>query len=227
MLDTLSSTAQFLIPLAQIVGINIVLSGDNAVVIALAARALPPVQQKKAVVWGSGAAIIMRIALTLTAVALLAMPYLKLVGSVLLIWIGIGLLDSDEGEGDIKSSESLFDAIRTILVADLVMSLDNVLGVAAAAKGSFSLLIIGLALSIPLVIFGANMLLRMMERFPVIITLGALLLGYVGGEMAVTDPAVEGWVDLHFHALHVIVPITCAALVFLVGRTLGARKLVA
>ena len=224
MLEMLFSPEQFLIPLAQIIGINIVLSGDNAVVIALASRALPPAQQKKAVVWGSGAAIVMRIVLTLTAVALLQMPYLKLLGSVFLIWIGIQLLNSEEGDGEIESSENLSTAIRTILMADLVMSLDNVLGVAAAAHGNFTLLIIGLGISIPLVIFGANMLLKLMERFPIIITLGAALLGYVSGEMAVTDPAVMNWVDLHFHALHAIVPITCAALILVVGKFLGAKK---
>ena len=224
MFEYLTSPELFLIPLAQIIGINIVLSGDNAVVIALASRALPPDQQKKAVVWGSGAAIVMRIILTLTAVALLSMPYLKLIGSVFLMWIGIQLLNSDEGEGEIESSSNLTAAIRTILVADLVMSLDNVLGVAAAAKGSYALLIIGLAISIPLVIFGANMLLRLMERFPIIITIGAALLGYVGGEMAVTDPAIMGWIDVNFHSLHQIVPISGAVLILAVGKFLNARK---
>jgi len=224
MMEFLTSPEQFLIPLAQIIGINIVLSGDNAVVIALASRSLPPAQQKKAVVWGSAAAIVMRIVLTLTAVALLNLPYLKLIGFVFLMWIGVGLLNSDEGEGDIESSQNLATAIRTILIADLVMSLDNVLGVAAAAKGNFTLLILGLAISIPMVIFGANMLLRLMERFPIIITIGAALLGYVGGEMAVTDPAVRDWVNLNFHVLHEIVPITCAALIVIVGKALAARK---
>jgi YjbE family integral membrane protein len=226
MLDAFSSTAQYLIPLAEIVGINIVLSGDNAVVIAMAASTLPVGQQKKAIVWGSGAAIVMRILLTLTAVALLSVPYLKLVGSVVLIWIGIRLLDADASndEGEIKSGASLLAAIRTILFADVVMSLDNVLGVAAAAEGNIPLLIIGLGLSIPVVIFGANVLLRLMQRFPVIITLGAVLIGYVGGEMAVSDPAISGWVDLNFHALQAIVPIACGALVLLVGKFLGARK---
>lgn len=226
MLEVFTSVEQYLIPLAQIVGINIVLSGDNAVVIALAARALPPRQQRKAVVWGSGAAIVMRIMLTLTAVALLSVSYLKLVGAVVLLWIGIRLLDAntDHGEGDIKSSDSLLAAIRTILFADVVMSLDNVLGVAAAAEGNVPLLIIGLALSIPLVIFGAHVLLRLMQRFPVIVTLGAVLIGYVGGEMAVSDPAISGWVDLNFHALRLIVPIASGVLVLLVGKLLGARK---
>ncbi len=224
MIEFISSPQLFWIPLAQIIGINIVLSGDNAVVIALAARSLPPVQQRKAIVWGSGAAIAMRIVLTLTAVALLAMPYLKLIGAVLLLWIGIQLLNSDEGDAEINSSDNLITAIKTILVADLVMSLDNVIGVAAAAKGNVPLLIIGLAISIPLVVFGASMLLKLMERFPFIITFGGALLGYVAGEMAVTDPAIADWVNLHFHSLHEIVPIGCTLVVLVVGKWLGKRK---
>ena len=219
-----SSLQNLLIPLLQIIGINIVLSGDNAVVIALASRALPPEQQRLAIAWGSGAAIVMRIVLTFTAVALLEMPYLKLVGSLFLIWIGIQLLDSDEDGDAIESGSTVATAIRTILVADLVMSLDNVLGVAAAAKGNTLLLVLGLAISIPLVIFGANLLLRLMERFPIIVTLGAALLGYVGGEMAVNDLAVVGWIDSHFYALHQIVPIGCAAFIVVVGKLMAARR---
>ena len=219
-----SSLQNLLIPLLQIIGINIVLSGDNAVVIALASRALPPEQQRRAIAWGSGAAIVMRIVLTFTAVALLEMPYLKLVGSLFLIWIGIQLLDSDEEDGPVESGGTVATAIRTILIADLVMSLDNVLGVAAAAKGNTLLLVLGLGISIPLVIFGANLLLRLMERFPIIVTLGAALLGYVGGEMAVNDLAVVGWIDSHFYALHQIVPIGCAAFIVVVGKLMAARR---
>ena len=224
MMELLSSPQLFWIPLAQIIGINIVLSGDNAVVIALAARSLPPKQQKMAVLWGSGAAIVMRIVLTLTAVALLSMPYLKLVGSALLLWIGIQLINADDDGENIESSNNLGAAIKTILVADLVMSLDNVIAVAAAAKGSFALLIIGLAISIPLVIFGATMLLKLMERFPIIITIGAALLGYVSGEMAVTDPIALPWIDANFSSLHHILPISFAALVVIVGKLLNRRK---
>ena len=220
----LSSLQTLFIPLLQIIGINIVLSGDNAVVIALASRALPPEQQRRAIAWGSGAAIVMRIVLTFTAVALLEMPYLKLIGSLFLIWIGIQLLDSDEEDGPVESGGTVATAIRTILIADLVMSLDNVLGVAAAAKGNTLLLVLGLGISIPLVIFGANLLLRLMELFPIIVTLGAALLGYVGGEMAVNDLAVVGWIDSHFYALHQIVPIGCAAFIVVVGKLMAARR---
>lgn len=172
---------------------NIVLSGDNAVVIAMAARSLKPEQQNKAIFWGSAAAIVMRIILTLVAIQLLAMPYLKIVGALLLVYIGVDLLSGggdEEGHG--KEINSMGAAIRTILIADLVMSLDNVLAVAAAAKGNVPLLVLGLLISIPLIIFGSTLLMKVMERFPIIITLGAALLGFLAGEMLLTDPAFIG-----------------------------------
>ena len=184
---------EFWVGLAKIIGVNIVLSGDNAVVIALAARSLPVHQQKKAVFWGAGAAIVMRIVLTIFAVQLLTLPWLKLVGSLLLFWIGVKLLIEEDGGDNIESSDNLMAAIKTILIADLVMSLDNVIAVAAAAGGSMTLLILGLAISIPLVIFGATLLLSLMERFPIIITIGAALIGMVAGEMLVTDIALKDW----------------------------------
>ena len=192
MLEELMTQA-FWVGLAKIIGVNVILSGDNAVVIALAARSLPQKQQTQAVIWGSAAAIVMRVILTLFAVALLTLPWLKLVGSLLLFWIGVKLLIPEEGDEDIPASDQLLSAIKTILVADLVMSLDNVIAVAAAAGGSVVLLILGLAISIPLVIFGATLLLKLMERFPVIITIGAGLIGWVAGEMLVADSALEGW----------------------------------
>src|SRR2546422_9669829 len=155
MLEYLVS-AEFWVGLVKIIGVNIILSGDNAVVIALAARSLPPKQQTQAIIWGSGAAIVMRIILTLFAVALLTLPWLKIVGSVLLFWIGVKLLVPEEDDAEIEASTQLLSAIKTILIADLVMSLDNVIAVAAAAGGSILLLILGLAISIPLVIFGAT-----------------------------------------------------------------------
>ena len=192
MLEEVMSQA-FWLGLLKIIGVNVILSGDNAVVIALAARSLPAKQQKQAIIWGSGAAIVMRIVLTLFAVALLELPWLKIIGSVLLLWIGVKLLIPEEGDEDIKASDQLLAAIKTILVADLVMSLDNVIAVAAAAGGSLMLLILGLAISIPLVIFGATLLLKLMDRYPVIITIGAGLIGWVAGEMLITDRALEGW----------------------------------
>jgi YjbE family integral membrane protein len=185
------SSAAFWAALGSIILANIVLSGDNAVVIALAARSLPPHQQKQAIFWGSAAAIVMRIILTVIAVEMLKWPWLKVVGGLLLLYIGISLLSEDDGGGEgHDQAGGMLSAIRTILVADLVMSLDNVLAVAAAAKGNTPLLVIGLAISIPLIIFGSTLLLKVMERFPIIITLGAALLGFLAGEMLLTDPAV-------------------------------------
>ncbi|MEY4748568.1 MAG: putative rane protein TerC family [Pseudomonadota bacterium] len=217
------------VALLKIIWVNILLSGDNAVVIALAARNLPARQQNLAILGGSGAAIVLRVVLTLFAVALLQYPFLKLVGSILLLWIGVQLLAGGDDEGDVQASDSLMVAIRTILVADLVMSLDNVIAVAAAANSApenmrTPLLIAGLALSIPLIIFGSTLLLKLMQRFPVIITIGAALLGYVAGEMAVSDPAISGWFEAHLHGWEAPLSLACAAGVVLVGKWLAARS---
>ena len=175
----------------SIVLANIVLSGDNAIVIAMAARTLKPEQRSKAIFWGSAAAIVMRIILTIVAIQLLSLPYLKIIGAILLVYIGVDLLKGEDEEGDDgKEINGMLAAIRTVLIADLVMSLDNVLAVAAAAKGNLSLLVLGLLVSIPLIIFGATLLTKVMERFPIIITIGAALLGFLAGEMLLTDPAV-------------------------------------
>ena len=193
-------TSQFWLGLGAIIWVNIILSGDNAVVIALAARSLPQRQQKLAILWGAAAAVVLRIILTIVAVEMLKLSFLKLIGGVLLFWIAVKLLvPEDEGDGDVKSSEHLIGAIKTILIADLVMSLDNVIAVAAVAKGSILLLVLGLVISIPLVVFGATMLMKVMERYPVIITVGAALIGYVAGEMLVTDPTVVEWFKLNAH----------------------------
>src|SRR5512146_1045767 len=185
--------------LGAIIWVNLLLSGDNAVVIALAARSLPQRQQGTAVFWGSAAAIVMRVLLTVFAVALLQLPWLKLVGGLLLLWIGVKLLVPEDGDESIEGGDSLLQAIKTILIADLVMSLDNVIAVAAAAEqgpqhAKILLLVLGLAISIPIVIFGSTVMLRMMERFPVIITLGGALLGYIAGALMATDPAIRDWV---------------------------------
>lgn len=224
MLPDLASET-FWIGLAQIIGVNIVLSGDNAVVIALAARSLPERQQKTAVLWGSGAAVVMRIVLTIFAVALLTLPWLKLAGAALLLWIGVKLLMPEAGDAHLESSGNLMAAIRTILIADLVMSLDNVIAVAAAAKGSYTLLVLGLAISIPLVIFGATLLLKLMGRFPIIVTIGAGLLGWVAGDMATTDPVVKYWVDANAAWLHTGAPVIGVVSVVGLGTWLGRRAL--
>ena len=219
------TSPDFWVALLQIIGINIVLSGDNAVVIALAARSLPAAQQRRAVAWGSGAAVAMRIVLTIVAVELLRLPYLKLVGAGLLLWIAVQLLlpEHDSDEGGAAGISNMASAIRTILIADLVMSLDNVIGVAAAAKDSIPLLVIGLAISIPLVVFASTLLLTLMSRFPIIITIGAALLGWVAGEMAVSDPALRDWVEAQAAYLHYVAPALGAIGVVLVGRWLAAR----
>jgi YjbE family integral membrane protein len=216
-------SAVFWIGLLKIIWINIILSGDNAVVIALAARSLPPHQQNKAVIFGSGAAVVLRIALTVVAAKLLALPYLQVIGGLLLLWIGVQLLgDEDEGEGEAKEYGSLAAAIRTILIADLVMSLDNVIAVAAAAKGSMTLLILGLAISIPLVIFGSTLMIKLMERFPIIVVLGAALIGWVGGETIISDTALHGMLAAD-PWLHYAGAAFGAAFVVVVGKVLQAR----
>ncbi len=226
----------FWIGLLKIIGVNIILSGDNAVVIALAARSLPARQQKLAVFWGAGAAVVLRILLTIFAVALLTLPWLKLVGSLLLFWIGVKLLIPEEGDDEIEASEHLITAIKTILIADLVMSLDNVIAVAAAAGGSYLLLILGLAISIPLVIFGATLLIKLMDRFPIIITAGAGLIGWVAGEMLVADLALKGWFTamgveyrndspyVGGYSLEIIAAATGFVIVVALGKWLAGRK---
>jgi YjbE family integral membrane protein len=204
---------------------NIVLSGDNAVVIAMAARTLEPAQRGKAIFWGSAAAIVMRIVLTIVAIQLLTLPYLKLIGAVLLVYIGVDLLKGeDEGDGNGKEVNGMLAAIRTILIADLVMSLDNVLAVAAAAKGNVPLLVLGLLVSIPLIVFGATLLTKVMERFPVIITIGAGLLGFLAGEMLLTDPAVTGWFGPMSEQTVTIGGVAGAILVVALGTWLTKRQ---
>jgi len=213
----------FWIGLLKIIWINIILSGDNAVVIALAARSLPAHQQKKAILFGSAAAVVLRIILTVVAAKLLQMSFLQVVGGLLLLWIGVQLLSEEEGEeGHVKESGGLMAAVRTILIADLVMSLDNVIAVAAAAKGNDVLLLLGLAISIPLVIFGSTLMIRLMERFPIIITLGAGLIGWVGGETIVSDVALKD-VVVNYPWLHYVAAAAGAAFVVALGRTLQKR----
>ena len=228
--------AAFWVGLGKIIWVNLLLSGDNAVVIALAARSLPPQQQKMAVLWGAGAAVVMRVILTIFAVALLTLPWLKIVGGVLLLWIGVKLLVPEEDEEEVASSDNLWQAIKTILIADLVMSLDNVLAVAAAADSAaptpdmvamkYTLLVLGLGISIPIVIFGSTLMLKLMERWPVIITLGGALLGWIAGEMMVTDPAIDAWVEHNAAWLEQwrVAAIVGAVIVIVVGTLIAKRK---
>ena len=219
-------TPQFWLAALEIVVINILLSGDNAVVIALACRNLPPRQRRWGVLWGAIGAIVLRVVLTFFAVSLLKISYLKIVGSLLLLWIGVKLIAEEGGEGgsDIKASDRLLAAVRTVIIADLVMSIDNVLGVAAAAKGSLLLLIFGLAVSVPLVIGGAQIILRLIERFPSLIVAGGGLLGFVAGELLVEDSAIADWVHAQAPWLKWVAPIAGIALVVGPAKWLAARQ---
>ncbi|WP_371365237.1 hypothetical protein SRRS_01070 [Sporomusa rhizae] len=178
---------EFLLALASIMMVNIVLSGDNAVVIAMASRCLPQKQQKMAILWGSAGAIGLRVVLTLVAVVLLQIPYVQFIGGLLLIWIAAKLLMEDNGEENVEAGATFWAAIKTIIVADLVMSLDNTLAIAAVAKGDFLLLSIGLALSIPLIIFGSQIIIKIMDRFPIVVYAGAALIAWTAGEMMMAD----------------------------------------
>jgi len=219
-------TPQFWLAALEIVVINILLSGDNAVVIALACRNLPPHQRRWGVFWGAIGAIVLRIILTFFAVSLLQLSWLKIIGGVLLLWIGIKLIAEEDGEGstDVRASDRLLSAVRTVVIADLVMSIDNVLGVAAAAKGSLLLLVFGLVVSVPLVIGGAQLIMRLIERFPILIVLGGGLLGYVAGELVVEDSAVVDWVHVHAVWLSWAAPIAGVAFVVGSAKWLEARR---
>ncbi|MFZ4650765.1 MAG: TerC family protein [Rubrivivax sp.] len=194
------STPEFWIAVGQIIMIDILLGGDNAVVIALACRKLPPKQRAQGIIWGTAGAIGLRVVLIFFALTLLAIPFLKLVGAALLVWIGIKLLaPDDEGGHDVQASDRLWAAVKTVIVADLVMSVDNVIAIAGAAEGAggqhkMPLVVFGLLVSIPIIVWGSQFVIRLMDRFPVVITLGGMLLGWIAGTMAVTDPAVVGWV---------------------------------
>lgn len=171
----------------SIIVLNLVLSGDNAVVIALATRKLPASSQNKAIVIGTAGAVVLRILLMLIAIELLTMPYVKIIGAILLFYIAYDLLKTNEEETEVKSETTLLSAIRTIIIADLVMSLDNVLAIAGVADGHFMLAGLGLIISIPIVIFGSQVILKLMDRFHWLIWVGALLIAYTAGSMLVED----------------------------------------
>jgi len=219
-------TPQFWLAALEIVVINILLSGDNAVVIALACRNLPPAQRRWGVFWGAIGAIVLRVILTFFAVSLLQLSYLKIIGGALLVWIGIKLIAEEDGEGghDVRGSDRLLAAIRTVVIADLVMSIDNVLGVAAAARGNLLLLIFGLVVSVPLVIGGAQLIMRLIERFPVLIVAGGGLLGFVAGELIVDDSAIADWIHAHAAWLTWAAPVIGIALVVGPAKWLAGRR---
>jgi YjbE family integral membrane protein len=222
----MSGMSQAVIALAQIMLINVVLSGDNAVVIALACRRLSPAHQRLAFIWGSVGVVVLMVGLTACVVYLLSLPYLEIVGSILLMWIGIKLLVAEDGEeeGKVAQKATLTAAIRTIIIADMIMSLDNVLAMAAAAKGHLWMLIVGLVVTVPVILFGSALLMKLMARYPVFIMIGAALIGWVSGEMVISDPAIKGWIDANMTSLHTLSPIVCAVAVIAIGKALEHRS---
>ncbi|MET3178280.1 integral membrane protein, YjbE family [Variovorax sp. YR750] len=228
---------EFWVAVGQIIMIDILLGGDNAVVIALACRKLPAHQRTQGILWGTAGAIVLRVILIFFALTLLAIPFLKLVGAILLVWIGVKLLapEHDDGHGNISGSDKLWGAVKTVIVADLVMSVDNVIAIAGAAQGAgdshqMPLVIFGLLVSIPIIVWGSQLVIKLMDRFPMIITAGGMLLGWIAGTMAVSDPALANtaawtWVpklpqtDTIKYAAGVI----GALLVLVIGKWVAAR----
>jgi YjbE family integral membrane protein len=223
-------TANFWIAVGQIIMIDILLGGDNAVVIALACRQLPDKLRTKGILWGTAGAIVLRVILIAFALTLLQLPYLKLVGAALLLWIGIKLLvpEEEDEHSNIAGSDKLWGAVKTVIIADLVMSVDNVIAIAGAATGAGSthqlpLVIFGLLVSIPIIVGGSQLVLKLMDRFPMVITIGGMLLGWIAGTMAHTDPAIK-----HLLPQDVIIGyglgVSGAAFVFLVGYFLKSKQ---
>ncbi len=219
------ATPQFWVAVVEIIFVNILLSGDNAVVIALACRNLAPRQRRLGIFWGVLGAIGLRIVLTFFAMNLLGYPWLRLIGGALLLWIGVKLIAQDDGgEHNVKASDRLLTAVWTIIVADLVMSLDNVVAVAAAAKGDGPLIVFGLIISIPIVVVGSQIFMRLIVRFPVLVVAGGGLLGYIAGEMAVEEPALQSWIKANAAGVTWIVPLVGFAVVVAIGLWLTRRR---
>ncbi|MCW2275663.1 YjbE family putative metal transport protein [Rhodoblastus acidophilus] len=222
-------SAAFSIPLLEIIWIDILLSGDNAVVIAMACRSLPAHRQKLGIGLGAATAVILRIIFATIITQLLAVPYLRIAGGALLLWIAIKLVKAEEeDENHVAAHETLFGAVRTIALADLVMSLDNVVAVAAASKGHIQLFVIGLLISIPFVVGGASLISGLIQRFPALIWFGGALLGWISGEMIASDPLVigltQGGSAAHGSYEAYIAPVLGAAIVVAVGQFLSRRK---
>ncbi|MEZ5533537.1 MAG: TerC family protein [Steroidobacteraceae bacterium] len=221
------TTPEFWIAVGQIIVIDILLGGDNAVVIALASRRLPQAQRRQAIFWGVFGAVALRVVMIFFALKLLQIPYLKLGGGLLLLSIGIKLLlPQHDGEGhDIKASTHLLGAVRTIVLADAVMSLDNVIAIAAAAKDHLGLVIFGLLVSVPIIVWGSKFVLKLMDRFPIVIVGGAALLGWIAGDMIAHDVAIhDKVVALLPGPLAWAAPVAGALLVVIIGKVLAARQ---
>ncbi|HEY1399466.1 TerC family protein [Roseateles sp.] len=239
-MDMLTSP-EFWLAVGQIILIDILLGGDNAVVIALACRKLPPALRTKGILWGTAGAIVLRVVLIFFALTLLKLPFLKLVGGVLLLWIGIKLLipEAEDGHEKLEASDKLWGAVKTVIIADFVMSLDNVIAIAGAAEGAggqhqMPLVIFGLLVSIPIIVWGSQLVIKLMDKFPIVITLGAMLLGWIAGTMLVTDPALNAWVPMQAGSkpgttevlpqVYYALGIGGALFVLLVGKLLAARR---
>jgi len=222
-------TAPFWVAVGQIILIDILLGGDNAVVIALACRGLPPKQRKLGIIYGTAGAIVLRVILIAFALALLAVPYLKIVGAVLLVWIGVKLLvpHDEDAHANISPSDKLWGAVKTVIIADLVMSVDNVIAIAGAAQGAgdhqLPLVIFGLLVSIPIIVAGSQIVLKLMDRFPMIITFGGMLLGWIAGQMAYTDPVLRGIVPAD-KTFEYAAAAAGALLVLAAGKVIQARR---
>src|SRR5258708_7367995 len=215
---------QFWLLLVQIMAVNIILSGDTAVVIALACRNLPPKEQKLGIFFGAGAAVVLLILFTIFVAYLLGIPFLRIVFGALLFWIAYKLmLPQDEGE-NVEAAATLWQAIKIVVIADIIMSFDNIVAVAAVAKGNFTLLIIGLAVSIPMVGYGATLLIKLLNRFPIIIPGAAALIGFVGGQIVLADPIWKDWIEHQAPWAPEVVPLACSVLVVLVGRLVAPAQ---
>ena len=223
-------TAHFWFAVGQIIMIDILLGGDNAVVIALACRQLPVHLRLKGILWGTAGAIVLRVVLIAFALTLLQVPFLKLVGAALLLWIGVKLLlpQDEEVHNSIQTSDKLWAAVKTVIIADLVMSIDNVIAIAGAATGAGSqhqlpLVIFGLLVSVPIIIWGSQLVLKLMDRFPIIITVGGMLLGWIAGTMALSDPAVLNHLP-QSRPWHYGFGLVGALLVLGIGKALRKRR---
>ncbi|PIM53975.1 hypothetical protein CS062_06690 [Roseateles chitinivorans] len=235
------TSPEFWLAVGQIILIDILLGGDNAVVIALACRKLPPNLRTKGIMWGTAGAIVLRVVLIFFALTLLKLPFLKLVGGALLLWIGIKLLmpEAEDDHSKMEASDKLWGAVKTVIIADFVMSLDNVIAIAGAAEGAgahhqMPLVIFGLLVSIPIIVWGSQLVIKLMDKFPIVITLGAMLLGWIAGTMLVTDPALNSWVPMQpgdkpgttevLPQVYYALGVGGALFVLIVGKLLAARK---
>jgi YjbE family integral membrane protein len=219
------SDPKFWLAVGQIVMVDILLGGDNAVVIALACRRLPQALRRKGILWGTAGAILLRVVLIFFAIGLLKLPALKLVGAALLIWIGVKLMlpESEDSHGNIGASDKLWAAVRTVIVADLVMSVDNVIGVAGAASGAapdqqMFLVVFGLLVSIPIIVWGSQVVIKLMDRFPFVVTFGAMLLGFIAGGLAVADPLLAPWIGVVSRPVSLSAAVCGALLVWVVAQ---------